>query len=289
EGRSIVIWSEFGLGDEIFFLRFAAMLKDQMGASRVSVVCQDPLYELFQTALRVDAVYSVSQAQAGEVPYHDCWVYPYDIPAYLSLDLEHLPASVPYCHATRTELLPVKPGRESALKVGIVFKGAPTHENDQWRSLSSLSVLDPLFERDDVIFYSLQKGEGAVEAATYAARLPNFIDLGPTLQTFSDTAACVAAMDLIISVDTSVANLAGAMGKPLCVLLPPYGDWRWHYLRDDSPWNPSAALFRRPLHENWGGVVSRVKAYLDTFASSDARCPAERAAGAVNDMEVANG
>lgn len=289
EGRSIVIWSEFGLGDEMFFLRFAAMLKDQMGASRVSVVCQDPLYELFQTASRVDAVYSVSQAQAGEVAHHDYWVYPYDIPAYLPLDIEHLPATVPYCHARRTELLPVRPGRESALKVGIVFKGAPTHENDHWRSLSSLSVLDQLFERDDVTFYSLQKGEGAVEAATYAARLPNFIDLGPTLQTFSDTAACVATMDLIISVDTSVANLAGAMGKPLCVLLPPYGDWRWHYVRDDSPWYPSATLFRRRLHESWEGVVSRVKAYLDTFASNDAPCPAEKAAGAVKDLEVVNG
>lgn len=254
EGRSIVIWSEFGLGDEIFFFRFARLLKAQ-GARQVSVVCQLPLTGLFRLAGDECAVYGVDEVDRLEP--HDYWVFPHAIPACLPLDLNHLPAPVPYLYAPRD--MPVRlPGNRDALKVGIVFRGAATHENDQFRSLASLGVLDPLFDLDGVEFYSLQKGAGAQEAAEYARRLSNFHDLGIGLDEMTDTARVLDALDVLVSVDTSVANLAGAMGRPVCLMLPTFGDWRWHYLRDDSPWYPGMRLFRQEQARDWVSVVERI-------------------------------
>ncbi len=260
DGKSIVIWSEFGLGDEIFFLRFARMFRHQGGAARVTVVCQKPLTELFDASGEADAVVSVDQA--ASVPLHDYWVYPHDIPAHLPLDLNALPDSVPYLRVPPGAPAFRLAGRAGAVKVGIAFKGAPTHENDKARSLPSLSVLDPLFAHQEVEFYSLQKGAGEHEAAAYAERLSNFHDVGVSLRTMVDTARAIAAMDLVLTVDTSVAHVAAAMGKPTWLLLPAFPDWRWHYEREDSPWYPSMKLFRHPFSGSWAEVVARVNGHL---------------------------
>ena len=141
-------------------------------------------------------------------------------PAFLPVELDALPDSVPYLRMPPGMPKFALPGRPDALKVGIVFKGAPSHENDRFRSLPSLAVLDSLFDHDDVEFYSLQKGEGAEEAAAYAGRLANFHDLGATLHSMMDTARAIDALDLVLTVDTSVAHVAGAMGKRTWLLLP---------------------------------------------------------------------
>jgi hypothetical protein len=255
-GKSIVIWSEFGLGDEIFFFRFARILRTHYGAARVTVVCQAPLVELFKASSEAAAIYAVEEAQS--LPPHDYWVYPHAIPAWAALDIDHLPEAVPYLRATGNSAPTVVPRSQRALKVGVVFKGAPTHENDSARSLPSLGCLDPLFELEGVEFYIMQKGQGEAEAAEYSARLDHVHDLGPCLRSFGDTANVLEALDLLISVDTSAANLAGAMGKPVWLMLPMYGDWRWHFDRDDSPWYPSARLFRES-GVGWPEVVARMR------------------------------
>jgi len=267
DGKSIVIWSEFGLGDEIFFLRFARILRERCGAARVSVVCQAPLVTLFEHSKEADAVFSV--AQAAELPQHDYWVYPHAIPAHVDLDLEALPRSVPFLHAPGTTAFTALKESKSKLKVGVVFKGAPTHENDKQRSLPSLSVLDDLFKVEDVEFFSLQKGAGADEAADYARRLGNFHDVGASLNSMDETANAIAALDLVLTVDTSVAHVAAAMGKPTWLLLPFFGDWRWHYTRSDSPWYPSMRLFRRAAGSDWSEVVARLRGRLLMALQSD--------------------
>jgi SAM-dependent methyltransferase len=267
EGKSIVIWSEFGLGDEIFFLRFARMLRERCGAARVTVMCQTPLVSLFEVSREADAVIDVKHA--AQLPAHDCWVFPHAIPAHLPLELDALPVSVPFLRAPSDEAPALLRTESHALKVGVVFKGAPTHENDHARSLPSLSVLDELFQLEGVEFFSLQKGAGADEAAQYAQRLSNFHDLGADIRSMDETASAIAALDLVLTVDTSVAHVAGAMGKPTWLMLPSYGDWRWHYTREDSPWYPTMRLFRRRFDGNWPEVVARIRGHLLTLIASN--------------------
>jgi hypothetical protein len=259
EGKSIVIWSEFGLGDEIFFFRFARILRERHWAARVTVVCQAPLVDLFRASGEAASICCVEDAQ--QLPLHDYWVYPHAIPVWAALDIDHLPDVVPYLPTGVGDAPTLVPATPRALKVGVVFKGAPTHENDASRSLPSLSCLDPLFALEGVEFYIMQKGQGEDEAADYAVRLHNVHDLGPRLCSFGDTARLMGIMDLMISVDTSAANLAGAMGKPLWLMLPMLGDWRWHFEREDSPWYPSARLFREK-GRGWPEVVERMRLSL---------------------------
>jgi SAM-dependent methyltransferase len=262
KGKRIVIWSEFGLGDEIFFFRFARILREQCGAQAVSVVCQTPLVELFEASGEADAI--IDEKNTAKMPKHDFWVFPHAIPAHLPLDLEALPRSVPYLKATPAKLDAPK----GALKVGIAFKGDPKHENDLQRSMPSLSTLDPLFALEGVEFYSVQKGAGADEAAAYASKLTNFHDLGPTLKNMAQTASVIEAMDFVVAVDTSIIHLAGALGKPAWLVLPLYGDWRWHYARSDSPWYPSVWLVRRGYAQGWTEAVERVRAELAQAVTS---------------------
>ncbi|MFM0340954.1 methyltransferase domain-containing protein [Paraburkholderia fungorum] len=259
-GKSIAIWSEFGLGDEIFFLRFARIFRERCGARHVTVVCQAPLVDLYRASGEMDEVISIEQASV--LPPLDYWVFPHAIPACLPLDLEALPATVPYLRAPRGTPAKLPQVGAEKLKVGLVFKGNPTHENDRQRSLPSLAVLDDLMNLEGIEFFSLQKGAGADEAAAYAAKLANFHDVGESLNTMAETASAVAALDLVLTVDTSVAHVAGAMGKPVWLMLPAYGDWRWHYTREDSPWYPTMKLFRRRFGCDWSEVVARINGHL---------------------------
>ncbi|WP_250516030.1 methyltransferase domain-containing protein [Caballeronia sp. INDeC2] len=267
-GKSIAIWSEFGLGDEIFFLRFARILRERCDARRVVVVCQTPLVELYEASHDADDVLDVQHA--ANLSGIDYWVFPHAIPARLPLDLDALPSTVPYLRAPEavaSKLPEVAPGK---LKVGIVFKGNPTHENDASRSLPSLAVLNDLFAVDGIEFFSLQKGAGADEAAQYAAQRHNFHDVGAQLNTMAETASAIAALDLVLTVDTSVAHVAGAMGKPVWLMLPAFGDWRWHYMREDSPWYPTMRLFRVRFGCNWSEVVARIGGHLRFMLAGNA-------------------
>lgn len=267
-GKSIAIWTEFGLGDEIMFSRFAPVFKHNLGAARVSVLCQDPIYSLLQEGLMdTDLVLPVSRV--SELPPHDYWVFPHSIPLYASLNVSNIP------NATYLSVSGVRQADWAArlglpasqLSVGVVWQGDPTHENDANRSLASLQVLEPLLGIKGVHFISLQKGKGEGEAAERAQSSGgSFTAIGHELQDFADTAAVIAQLDLVITVDTSVAHLAGAMGKTTWLMLPTVCDWRWLYECEDSPWYPSMRIFRQQQLGQWSPVLRRMAHKLEGWS-----------------------
>jgi Flp pilus assembly protein TadD len=256
-GKSILIGIEAGHGDMIQFCRYTPMLKG-MGAARITVVCQPDLTTLFTTLPDVDQVYSCTE----DVPRSDWdfWTPPMSLPHYCHTDLDSIPATIPYLSADPAKIvkwssmLPT-----SGLRVGLAWKGNPRFENDSDRSLPSLNLLAPLRDMAGIHFISLQKWAGEEEALCPPSGL-SLLNLGRALQDFSDTAAVIANLDLVISVDTAVAHLAGSLGKPCWVLLPDYRtDWRWLTVRTDSPWYPnSMRLFRQSSEGNWQPVIATV-------------------------------
>jgi hypothetical protein len=155
-------------------------------------------------------------------------------------------------------------GRRNRFRVGLAWSGNPDHNNDHNRSIA-LRTLAPLFE-SDVQFVSLQKGVRNQDKAFLAER-PDIVDLTDQLTDFSETAALVGCLDLVISVDTSVVHLAGALGVPVWTMLPFNPDWRWLLSRSDSPWYRSMRLFRQPKRGDWAGVVDSVRRELDGLVS----------------------
>jgi Flp pilus assembly protein TadD len=261
-GKSILIGYEAGHGDMINFCRYAAELK-ALGAASIALLCHPPLKTLFSTLEGVDAVMSYDEP----IPSSgwDFWTPPLSIPYHCKTRLDSIPAKIPYLHAPKNLvekwalLLPKK-----GLRVGLVWKGDPKFENDADRSLPSLDVLAPLWSVAGVNFISLQKGSGEDEAAQPPAGLP-LLNLGPQLTDFADTAAVVMNLDLVICVDTAIAHLAGALGKPCWVLLPDYKtDWRWMTERTDTPWYPGIMrLFRQSTMGDWYSVVAQVVSSLE--------------------------
>ena len=163
-------------------------------------------------------------------------------------------------------------GGTGNLCVGLVWGGNPAHRNDARRSMS-LSLLAPLFRMDGVSWYSLQKGEQEKELEDFPVVSGSgcLENLAPKLDSFEDTAAVIDLLDLVISVDTSVAHLAGALARPTWLLLPFDADWRWLLERDDSPWYPTMRLFRQPEPGAWPSVVERVCHRLRAVVSGGER------------------
>ncbi|MRR49734.1 MAG: tetratricopeptide repeat protein [Rhodocyclaceae bacterium] len=263
-GKSLLIGLEAGHGDMIQFCRYAALLKEQ-GAVRVDVVCHPGLKLLLQTLDGVDDAISVSE----ELPvrHWDYWVPPLSLPLRCDTRLDTIPAHLPYLAADTRRMAhwaPLLP--QQGLRVGLVWKGNPRFENDIDRSLPGLDTLAPLGSVAGVRFVSLQKGAGEQEAAVPPPGL-NLTDLGALIDDFSDTAAIVAQLDLVICVDTAVGHLAGALGKPVWVLLPWYKtDWRWLATGESSPWYPGVMrLFRQDAMGDWEPVVERVAGELARF------------------------
>jgi hypothetical protein len=220
---------------------------------------------LFVTLDSVDQVIAFDEA----VPKTgwDCWTPLLSIPLYCQTRLDTIPAVIPYVQAAAGRIehwrarLPAL-----GLRVGLVWKGNPRFENDADRSLPGLEVLAPLGRVAGVHFISLQTGAGEDQARHPPAGL-SLLHLGSQIEDFSDSAAIVASLDLVICVDTAIAHLAGALGKPCWVLLPAYKtDWRWLEGRTDSPWYPGVMrLFRQSAAGNWTGVAAEVQAALEQF------------------------
>lgn len=263
-GKSVLIGWEGGHGDMIQFCRFATELKQQ-GAARIGLICHPALKRLFRTLEGVDDLYSYEES----VPASgwDWWTPPYSIPYYLKTRIGSIPAKLPYLAAEPADLRAWKRRLpEEGLRIGLVWKGSVQFENDADRSLPGLDILASLGELSGMRFISLQKGQGEEEARHPPAGLPLF-DAGPMLGDFADTAAVIANLDLVISVDTAVAHLAGALGKPCWLMLPAYKpDWRWFEGRNDSPWYPGALrLFRQSQAGEWMPVVREIRAALECF------------------------
>lgn len=266
-GKSILIGIEAGHGDMIQFCRYAEELKCK-GALRVGLLCHPALKSLFASLVAVDAVYSLDESVPGE--NWDCWVPPLSLPFLCGTQFTTIPAELPYLQATEEHCSRWR-GRlpEEGLRVGLAWKGNPRFENDAQRSLPSLSLLASLGQIGGVSFISLQKGAGEEEALSPPAGLP-LLALGHEITDFADSAAILQQLDLIISVDSALAHLAGALGKPCWVLLPDYmTDWRWLKERSDSPWYPGVMrLFRQPDSGGWPEVVAELETALRQWVQS---------------------
>lgn len=264
KGRSLLIGPEAGYGDMIQFVRYAPLLKAH-GAARVTVLCPPALKPLLLTLQDVDAVLAWDEPLPAEG--WDCWTPLLSLPLYCGTRLDSIPANLPYLQALperRARWQPRLPAK--GLRVGLVWKGNPRFENDADRSLPGLELLAPLGAVAGVQFISLQKGEGEDQARFPPSGLP-LLHLGSEIEDFADTAAIVTGLDLVICVDTAVAHLAGALGRPCWVLLPHYKtDWRWLESRSDTPWYPGLLrLFRQGPGQDWTTVVAEVQAALSRW------------------------
>lgn len=263
DGRSILISIEAGHGDMIQFCRYASLLKAR-GAARVSVLCHPGLKTLFAGLAGADAVLSLDDP--APAAGWDYWVPPLSLPFLFGTRLNTIPANLPYLSADPERVAhweAVMGTKQEQLRVGLVWKGSPGFENDADRSLPSLATLAPLGDIPGIRYFSLQKGRGEDEAANPPAGL-QVTNLGPQIGDFADTAAIVMNLDLVIAVDTAVAHLAGALGKPCWVLLPDYkADWRWLAEREESPWYPGVMrLFRQQIAGDWSGTIAAIRQAL---------------------------
>jgi len=256
-GQTVLLYVEQGLGDALQFVRYAPLVKNKGG--RVIVECPKTLARLFETVEGIDQVVTRGEG----LPDFDLQCPFLSLPGLLSPTQESIPAEIPYFHLNDQLRQPWRNilAECEGLKVGLVWAGSPHHTNDRERSIR-LEALSPLFGVSGCCFINLQIGDSAQQMAE--VNLP-IIDKTSEIDDYADTAALVSALDLVISVDTSVAHVAGALGKPVWVLLPHAPDWRWMLERDDSPWYPTMKLFRQPKRGAWDSVIFRVKAELETL------------------------
>ncbi len=271
-GRTVLLRSEQGLGDTIQFARYAPFVSRR--GARVVLGCPPALHALLRSVPGVAEVVT----DGMKLPRVDVQIALMSLPRVFGTAVETIPANVPYLAAPpeaterwRTKLTAGAPG----LNVGLAWAGHPKNRNDRRRSISLLA-LAPLAAVPGVALHSLQGGEAARQLD--GSRLP-IADHHSERSDFAGVAALVANLDLVISVDTVVAHLAGALGKPVWTLLPFSADWRWLTIRDDSPWYPSMRLFRQVSPGDWAGVIARVAAELARITQASGHDVARHPAG----------
>jgi tetratricopeptide (TPR) repeat protein len=250
--KTILLYAEQGLGDSLQFVRYAPLVRRRVG--RVVLECQRELLPLLEGAAGIDQVI----ARGDPLPSFDVQAPLLSLPGLLGTRLDTIPANVPYLQAD-TEFLQ-KWGQELGPRqhftIGIAWQGNPKHRADRQRSVP-LAQFEALARLDGVRLVSLQKGPGNEQLDAIASRFP-VVDPRDRLSTFLDTAAVIMHLDLVVSVDTAVVHLAGALGAPVWVALPFAPDWRWLLDRDDSPWYPSMRLFRQKQPGQWPEVFERI-------------------------------
>lgn len=260
QGRRILVHGEEGFGDTLQFIRYASLLAAR--GARVVLRCPQGLRRLLSGQCGVEQIIGMEDPP----PAVDVQCSLLSLPRLFGATLENIPADVPYIAPDKALVgkWQERVAREaSGMTVGLVWAGNPAHRNDRNRSMP-LAALTPLGDLDGVRWISLQKGKAAADALAADLKI---LDWTQELTDFADTAALAACLDLIICVDTSVAHLAGAMGKAVWVLLPFAPDWRWLLNRSDSPWYPSMRLFRQSAPRDWTWPVAQLLEELRTRTS----------------------
>jgi len=259
KGATIVLYAEQGLGDAIQFMRYAPLV--QAAGGRVILDIPGNLRRLAAQLPGLSALVTTGEP----LPRFDCRAPLMSLPLACGTTLENIPANVPYLAAPQDALQKASslPWPAKGLRVGVAWTGNPSHPKNRARSVP-LELLETLFDLEGIHFYSLQIGAAAAELA---ARKTRVTDLAPVTGDMADTAAQMAQMDLIISIDTSMAHLAGALARPVWILLPSVPDWRWLLDREDCPWYPTARLFRQPKQGDWPAVIEKVRAELVKLAA----------------------
>ncbi|MFI5378432.1 MAG: tetratricopeptide repeat protein [Tepidisphaerales bacterium] len=248
-GQALRLYTEGGLGNTIQFIRYAPVLA-AMGAI-VTVECQPGLVNLLKTVKGIRQVV----ARGESLPHHDRHCPLMSVPAVLKTTIQTIPATVPYLEAdpSRAERWAGVLEKKDGLRIGICWQGEQKLVYRRNRSIP-LSVFAPLSRVPGVRLISLQKG-CPLDADFPVAELPGLDESGGA---FMDTAAVVKHLDLVITCDTSIAHLAGALGVPVWVALPVVADWRWMVDREDSPWYPTMRLFRQDKPDDWAPVFQRM-------------------------------
>ncbi|WP_197467170.1 tetratricopeptide repeat protein [Collimonas arenae] len=263
-GKSLLLLPEQGFGDQIQFSRYASVLK-QRGASRITLVCAPALKSLLETIEGVDAVLTETET----IPVHDYWSLLMSVPPHVGTTLETIPNRLPYLHANPERVTAWRLRLPSQhLKVGLVWSGNPrigdftANAIDQRRSMHVRQFV-PLLQLPGITFVSLQKGGPAHAQLEELPENLRPLDLMADVRDFGDTAAIIQNLDLVITVDTSVAHLAGALNRPVWVLSRFDSCWRWLEEREDSPWYPGAMrLLRQTSPGDWETPVANVRSSL---------------------------
>ena len=260
DGKTILIRIDEGLGDSIQFARYVPMVA-ALGA-RVILVVAEAAHPLLE---KLPGVSQCLPVTTETLPAFDMHCPMCSLPLAFGTRLDTIP-SVPYLpapDAARVQAWETRLGPRTKLRVGLVWSGNPKHGNDHNRSIPLL-MLAPLLDTD-ATFVSLQKDPRADDRTLLRERT-DILDLTADLTDFVETAALISCLDLVITVDTSVAHLAGALGCPTWILLPFVPDYRWLLDRDDSPWYPTVRLFRQTETREYGSVVERVRRELQELA-----------------------
>jgi tetratricopeptide (TPR) repeat protein len=260
-GKTLLLHAEQGFGDTIMAARYVRRVIE--AGARVMLAAPPPLASLLR---QIDGAEVVTTGDA--LPPFDFHCPMMSLPLAFATTLETIPASVPYLSAppAHAEKWAQRLPKSGLPRIGIAWAGNPDFRHDRTRSVG-LSRMLPLLSRTDVQFVGLQRelrdGDAEILRST-----PQMENLGDALETFADTAAVVASLDLIIAIDSAMVHLAGALGKPVWILLPYSPDWRWLLDRQDSPWYPTARLFRQARIDDWEGVVEKAGEELARFAQS---------------------
>ncbi|MEK6829201.1 MAG: tetratricopeptide repeat protein [Nanoarchaeota archaeon] len=261
EGKKILIASEQGFGDSMQFIRYLPFVKEKKGY--IILECKKELEKLFGNIKEVDKIITKEKDNALDKDF-DYYIHLMDLPRIFRTNLKNIPNKVPYIKADQN--LSKKFRQEfktGKFNIGIAWAGNPEQDNDKNRS-TVFDKFKVLKEVSGIVLFSLQKGKQEEQLDD-----SQIINLSNKMNDFSDTAALIENLDLIISVDTSVAHLAGAMGKPVWTLLTLHPDWRWLLDRNDTPWYPTMRLFRQKKKGDWDSLLSEVKKELEDYLKNN--------------------
>ena len=257
EGKTILLHAEQGFGDTIQFVRYAPLIAAR--GARIVLEVQRELTRLLSCLPGIAAVV----ARNAPLPRFDFHCPLLSLPLACATELATIPAAIPYIAPAEADIAlwrALLPRRRPRPRIGLAWCGTRSHDNDLNRSMR-LETLAPLLDLAHATFVSLQH-EVREEDAAFLESRGEIVRIAPEFSDFADTAAVIASLDAIISVDTAVAHLAGAMGKPLFLLLPFAADFRWLRERRDSPWYPSARLYRQPVFGDWASAVDALRGDL---------------------------
>lgn len=262
-GRRLLVHVEQGFGDTIQFVRYLPMLQERLGTGgKIIFLCEPETYRLLGTVEGVDEIYHIREKDVQIV--YDVQVPLLSLPHRFGTRVESVPSSVPYVKvpdaAKRDQPLPRTD--KAMVKAGIVWTGRPTHSDNLYRSIP-LEELSSLFDIEGVDFHSLQIGNGVSDFKAIAGNRDNLFDHSDEIKDFADTAAILSELDVLVSVDTAVCHLAGALGKDVWTMVPFGGEWRWLRNREDTPWYPTMRLVRQRILGDWGMVIERIREGLE--------------------------
>lgn len=259
-GKTILVLHEQGMGDCIQFVRYTSLLKER--GARVLLNCRRSMRSLLVTCDGVDEFFPIGEA----LPFHDFYIPLMSLPLAFETTTTNVPHHVPYLHADPERVLRWKErlAKDSGYKIGITWRGNPTYASDRYRSID-VKLFQSLSDLGNIQFYNLQKEDvrDDIQRVADSIRIHNFGDELDRQSAFVDTAALMQCLDLVISVDTAPAHLAGATGVPVWLIVSYNNDWRWLTHRTDTPWYPTMRIYRQDRTKDWISVFERLAVDLE--------------------------